>query len=1358
MTNFYERIEYFDTDTFWTLAVMSVRYAGFEWHPAPLFRVLNRIGYTMEDGQSYTEDKVLTLCRNAHREGWLQLVSGGNYLLPLPAARAVRQYLLVHFRVDAVDLKNDVLKQFRGRGALSHVRDRPSALEKQWSQAYHTKKDVVTPLLLSFRVSSGHLLEPVYPDLKAGGSVYGTSDQIDAAALFLPPYPAAGYLADIPRSVRFPIVFAFALRPHLFHPDAHADLWQNLEEVAADNEQLLVRAAINFLPGLPPGADAGLWERFADLKVVADWTVGRREPYEDHAALGREKVNTAWLFRALVRLGRREWSVPQLREAFSRLEYIDPDTLRYVLVPESESEPRMHDPERYTPFELIVNGLAILWAGGAVSTWETALLKDYHNVLAPFPWLRAQLTALEPHRDGPAADDRFRFFNNLLTPAEKWESFLRRLEDQEGGAAGADKVEEAKQGDIRIAYVYEPRSGKVEPKEQTFGKNGWTRGRKFSWEHFFNKVTEEEDRVVAPALLNYYGQPLGTGRWNSWDNQPHKIDTDYALYLLAGHPRVFEGDAARLPLSVTAAQPQLLVEHDEADNLQVHLDPPGLAPGYTPLRTAPGKLTVYFLSEQQAAITSFVPRGGLTVPASAAPRFERVLPSVRRSLPVVSSTDWKDQNLPQIEGQPFPCFHLVPLNKTEHRLEVFIKPVADQAFYYRPGAGMRQSLIATEEAGRAVLNRDLEAETAAVANCLADCPALAGFDDGIHDLLLTEDQHVLEALTELNTLVKAERAVLEYPKGQRLRLGETVDDEQLRVQVGSGKDWFRVDVGLQLNEERVIDFELILEGLRNKDKFVRIGENEFLTLTDGLRDRLRKMDGLLHESRGKMELAPLAGTAFAEALEGLDQVETDLAWRNNLNRMAKAERFVPPPPPGDFRADLRDYQLVGYRWLLRLANWGVGACLADDMGLGKTVQALAVLTQRAEDGPALVIAPASVIRNWQTETERFAPTLTPRLIGSAAEAEAVLADVRPGVVVLLSFGLLTYIADELLNTSFRTLVVDEAQAIKNPTTQRARLVRDLAADWKIATTGTPIENNLAELWSLFRFLNPGLFGSYQRFRQQYELPIVAGNDRVRAEQLRRLVRPFILRRRKEDVLTELPPKTEIVRTVEPGPEEKSLYEALRRKALRDIDSADAKRRRFIVLQQLTQLRQAACNPKLLNKRSKVPSAKLGAVGETIREILDGGHKALVFSQFVGHLQLVEKWVKKEKIAYQYLDGSTPGKVRQKRVEAFQDGTGDLFLISLKAGGTGLNLTAADYVLHLDPWWNPAVEDQASDRAHRMGQTKHVTVYRFVTAGTIEEQILELHAEKRDLADRLLEGTDEAGKLSVDDVVELLRTE
>ncbi|MEM9261133.1 MAG: DEAD/DEAH box helicase, partial [Bacteroidota bacterium] len=331
-----------------------------------------------------------------------------------------------------------------------------------------------------------------------------------------------------------------------------------------------------------------------------------------------------------------------------------------------------------------------------------------------------------------------------------------------------------------------------------------------------------------------------------------------------------------------------------------------------------------------------------------------------------------------------------------------------------------------------------------------------------------------------------------------------------------------------------------------------------------------------------------------------------------------------------------------------------------------------------------------------------------------------------------------------------------AQAIKNAATKRAKAVQNLQGDFKLATTGTPIENHLGELWSLFRFLNPGLLSSKAAFNEKYNKPIARDGDEGRRSTLKKLVKPFILRRRKDEVLTELPPKTEIVLNVALSEEEKALYEALRRQAVREIAQADEQQKRFTVLAQLTKLRQAACHPRLVRPTSKLGSAKLELVGQTLLEILESGHKALIFSQFVKHLKIVENWVKGQGIAYQYLDGSTPGKKREQAVNAFQAGEGQVFLISLKAGGTGLNLTAADYVLHLDPWWNPAAEDQASDRAHRIGQQRPVTVYRFVSEGTIEEQIIALHAEKRDLADQILAGTGKAGTLGVDEILALIQ--
>ncbi|MEM6770232.1 MAG: DEAD/DEAH box helicase, partial [Bacteroidota bacterium] len=461
-----------------------------------------------------------------------------------------------------------------------------------------------------------------------------------------------------------------------------------------------------------------------------------------------------------------------------------------------------------------------------------------------------------------------------------------------------------------------------------------------------------------------------------------------------------------------------------------------------------------------------------------------------------------------------------------------------------------------------------------------------------------------------------------------------------------------------------------------------------------------------------------------------------------------------PRIPKDFQAELRDYQKEGFRWMMRLAAWGVGGCLADDMGLGKTVQALAVLSARAGEGPALVIAPASVTRNWRRETERFAPGLIPVLIASRTDT-ALLSELGTGDLALVSYGLLPFIGEALQAISWASIVLDEAQAIKNAATKRAKIVQDLQGSFKLATTGTPIENHLGELWSLFRFLNPGLLGGKTAFNDKYNRPIARYGNEERRMALKKLVQPFILRRRKDQVLTELPPKTEVVLEVSLSEEEKALYEAMRRQGVAEIAQADEQQVRFTVLAQLTKLRQAACHPRLVRPNSRLGSAKLELVGETLLEILEGGHKALIFSQFVKHLKIVENWVKGQGIAYQYLDGSTPGKRREQSVNAFQNGEGEVFLISLKAGGTGLNLTAADYVLHLDPWWNPAAEDQASDRAHRIGQQRPVTVYRFVSQGTIEEQIIALHAEKRDLADQILAGTGNAGNLKVEEILAMI---
>ncbi len=361
-------------------------------------------------------------------------------------------------------------------------------------------------------------------------------------------------------------------------------------------------------------------------------------------------------------------------------------------------------------------------------------------------------------------------------------------------------------------------------------------------------------------------------------------------------------------------------------------------------------------------------------------------------------------------------------------------------------------------------------------------------------------------------------------------------------------------------------------------------------------------------------------------------------------------------------------------------------------------------------------------------------------------------------MLVVSYGLMQQESDLLGSVKWHTIVLDEAQAIKNITAKRSQAAMNLKGDFRIITTGTPIENHLGELWTLFNFINPGLLGPLKRFNERFAVPVERNNDRRVKKRLKKLIQPFILRRNKTGVLEELPAKTEVMLHVEMDKKERAFYEALRQNALQNLeqDTAPAGQKHLKILAEIMRLRRACCHPRLIMPESPLSGAKLTLFGEVISELLENRHKALVFSQFVGHLEILREYLDGKKIDYRYLDGSTPAKARQDQVARFQKGEGDLFLISLKAGGLGLNLTAASYVIHMYPWWNPAVEDQASDRAHQIGQQHPVTVYRLVTRGTIEEKIISLHRKKRDLADSLLDGSDMSGKISAVELLRLIR--
>ncbi|MGB6045777.1 MAG: DEAD/DEAH box helicase, partial [Pirellulales bacterium] len=516
------------------------------------------------------------------------------------------------------------------------------------------------------------------------------------------------------------------------------------------------------------------------------------------------------------------------------------------------------------------------------------------------------------------------------------------------------------------------------------------------------------------------------------------------------------------------------------------------------------------------------------------------------------------------------------------------------------------------------------------------------------------------------------------------------------------------------------------------------------------------------ELSGKgVRIHPLTAAPLAEVLDEVGSLRADKSWKDQLDRLQAAQQLE-PQLPSTFCGELRDYQLDGYRWLQRLAHLGAGACLADDMGLGKTIQVLATLIERGNDGPALVVAPTSVCPNWQREAARFAPTLNVIRFGyDNADRGGVIDALGSRDVLVTSYALLQQEIEMLSQCRFRTIVLDEAQAIKNMGTMRSQAAMALQGDFRIITTGTPIENHLGDLWNLFRFINPGLLRSSADFNRRFAVPIEKEGDANARGHLKKLIHPFVLRRTKDQVLDELPPRTEIVLEVEMSVEEAALYESLRQAALERLEEGGQKtkakgQRHLQVLAELMKLRRMCCNPKLLLPDWRGPESKLTVFAETLEELIENRHKVLVFSQFVDHLTILREFLDQRGVTYQYLDGSTPARQRQQRIDAFQAGDGDVFLISLKAGGVGLNLTAADYVIHMDPWWNPAVEDQASDRAHRIGQQRPVTIYRLVTKGTIEEKIVELHHRKRDLAQQLLDGADVSGKMSVDQLIKILR--
>ncbi len=762
----------------------------------------------------------------------------------------------------------------------------------------------------------------------------------------------------------------------------------------------------------------------------------------------------------------------------------------------------------------------------------------------------------------------------------------------------------------------------------------------------------------------------------------------------------------------------------------------------------PQRMTFYRFNKEHLRIVNILGEEGLSVPLAAKTRALESIAAIAPLLTVHSEFGGGSQQAAKdVEGDGRLHMHLQPIGDGL-QVSCFVRPFGDAApMLTHPGEGGK-SLFTEHDGATLQTHRNLTKEMKLSQQMFNTCTHLDA-EEG-WNWQLDEPQQALETLEQLQAL--GDDAVLEWPEGKGIKLVQKMDVKQFAVSIRKQQDWFQLEGDIQLGDDDVMGVKQLLSLVEaSSGRFIRMGDDQFMSLSQALYKRLQRLQKITDGGR----FHNLAASAIDDATDGMN-MRKNKSWQDHLQKISDAEAYQ-PVLPSTLQAELRDYQVEGFEWMARLTHWGAGACLADDMGLGKTVQALALMLTLAKEGPILVIAPTSVCMNWEAEVTRFSPSL--RLHNFAeGDRAAMVADAAPFDVVVCSYALLQRNDAVLTSREWRMIVLDEAQAIKNAATKRSQAAMALQSPVRVITTGTPIENHLGELWNLFQFINPGLLGSLERFNQRFANPIQVQQNAEVAKHLKQLVHPFILRRLKSNVLTELPSRTEITIHIELPKEEMALYEAVRQQALERIEGIGNEHpgaRQIKVLAEIMRLRRVCCHPSLVMPDAGISGAKLTAFGECIKELRDGKHKALVFSQFVGHLAILRKHLDEEKIPYQYLDGSTPVKQRKKRVDAFQAGEGDVFLISLKAGGAGLNLTAADYVLHMDPWWNPAVEDQASDRAHRMGQKRPVTIYRFIAKNTIEDKIVQMHQQKRDLADTLLEGSDAGGKLSLAAIMKLV---
>ncbi|MET4060731.1 superfamily II DNA or RNA helicase [Arthrobacter sp. UYP6] len=820
----------------------------------------------------------------------------------------------------------------------------------------------------------------------------------------------------------------------------------------------------------------------------------------------------------------------------------------------------------------------------------------------------------------------------------------------------------------------------------------------------------------------------------------------------AGDSRAADGAAELTAAAPGAAAPLQLLPVLEIDGEPYPTDTAGLISVHGIYVRSPENVitlapTARPLTDQDKGL--LLNSAPVMIPQEDAPVFlEKFYPKLRQVLPVTSS----DSSVEFPEISP-PLLVLTASFQPDDSLFL------DWEWEYRQGTDLTRVALGTR-ADPAAGYRDVAAEAdllTAVGKVLGSVPRSRSYQ-GIDTAEFTE--YLLPKIEKVDGVrvdVVGERpAYRELTSVPELKI-TTVETER--------RDWF--DLGIMITVEgRLVPFADVFKALSQGKTKLLLVDRTYLSLDRPefaqLHALLEEAEGLQEWETGEMTISRYQAGLWSELEELAEETEQAAAWRASVTGLLELDSVAQVPLPAGLKADLRPYQAEGFNWLAFLFEHGLGGILADDMGLGKTLQTLALLAHAREqaathndggtpaaDGgnssgagtvaaprrPFLVVAPTSVVPNWLSEAARFTPGLRAVAIGdTTAKSKVPLAELTADADIVVT----SYAVFRLDFASYRALewdglILDEAQFVKNRTTRAHQCARDLNAPFKLAITGTPMENNLLELWSLFAIVAPGLFPSARKFIEEYQRPIERGEDNKLLARLRRRIRPLLMRRTKEAVAKDLPEKQEQVLEVELSPKHRKIYEMHlqreRQKLMGLIKDLD--RNRMIVFRSLTLLRMLSLDASLVDEDyAGVPSAKLDALFEQLEDVTAEGHRALIFSQFTSFLKKAAARLDAAGIPYAYLDGST--RDRGAVIASFKDGEAPVFLISLKAGGFGLNLTEADYVFLLDPWWNPAAESQAVDRTHRIGQTRNVMVYRMVARGTIEEKVMALKEQKAKL--------------------------